>query len=123
MHPVPVDAVPAATVYVARPAHPTHPRTEEFLAEVRKAVSAWPWRRADAARTRRACRLCGLGAMGDRQVLKIIPWRVSGVSGSCPVFAFQDVTEGTARCPGHSPVTVGAAMPDPAVDPTVVAWR
>ncbi|MFC7014540.1 hypothetical protein ACFQMH_23065 [Streptomyces viridiviolaceus] len=40
MHPVPVDDAPAATVYVARPAHPTHPRTEEFLAEVREAVSA-----------------------------------------------------------------------------------
>ncbi|GJF24724.1 hypothetical protein SHO565_52880 [Streptomyces sp. HO565] len=37
-----VDALPAVgiDVYVAPPAHPTHPRTEEFLAEVRKAVSS-----------------------------------------------------------------------------------
>ncbi|WP_302185192.1 hypothetical protein [Streptomyces sp. AC627_RSS907] len=31
---------PAATVYLARPAHPTHPQTEDFLAMVREAVSA-----------------------------------------------------------------------------------
>ncbi|WP_267897185.1 hypothetical protein [Streptomyces albireticuli] len=36
---VPVDDAPAATVYLARPAHPTHPRTEEFLAAVREVVS------------------------------------------------------------------------------------
>jgi DNA-binding transcriptional LysR family regulator len=37
---VPVADAPATTVYVARPAHPTHPCTEDFLAEVREAVSA-----------------------------------------------------------------------------------
>ncbi|MFI0943771.1 LysR family transcriptional regulator [Streptomyces sp. NPDC021020] len=37
---VPLADAPAATVYAARPAHPTHPRTEEFLAEVRSTVSA-----------------------------------------------------------------------------------
>ncbi|WP_077801295.1 LysR family transcriptional regulator [Streptomyces sp. JHA26] len=37
---VPVTDAPAATVYLARPAHPTHPRTEEFLAAVREVVSA-----------------------------------------------------------------------------------
>ncbi|GGV37769.1 LysR family transcriptional regulator [Streptomyces spectabilis] len=37
---VPIDDAPAATVYLARPAHPTHPRTEEFLAAVREVVSA-----------------------------------------------------------------------------------
>lgn len=37
---VPLADAPAATVYAARPAHPTHPRTEEFLAEVRRTVSA-----------------------------------------------------------------------------------
>jgi DNA-binding transcriptional LysR family regulator len=37
---VPVDDAPAATVYIACPAHPTHPRTEEFLAAVRETVSA-----------------------------------------------------------------------------------
>ncbi|ANH92307.1 MULTISPECIES: LysR substrate-binding domain-containing protein [unclassified Streptomyces] len=37
---VPVSDAPAATVYLARPAHPTHPRTEEFLAAVRDVVSA-----------------------------------------------------------------------------------
>ncbi|MFI0901249.1 LysR family transcriptional regulator [Streptomyces sp. NPDC020983] len=37
---VPIEDAPAATVYAARPAHATHPRTEEFLAEVRRAVSA-----------------------------------------------------------------------------------
>ncbi|MEU1365826.1 LysR family transcriptional regulator [Streptomyces sp. NPDC005803] len=31
---------PAATVYLARPAHPTHPRTEDFVAAVREVVSA-----------------------------------------------------------------------------------
>jgi DNA-binding transcriptional LysR family regulator len=36
---VPVCDAPAATVYLARPVHPTHPRTEEFLAAVREAVS------------------------------------------------------------------------------------
>ncbi|MFI2414072.1 LysR family transcriptional regulator [Streptomyces sp. NPDC018947] len=36
---VPVTDAPAATVYLARPAHPTHPRTEEFLAAVREVVS------------------------------------------------------------------------------------
>ncbi|MBH5338115.1 LysR family transcriptional regulator [Streptomyces pactum] len=37
---VPVVDAPAATVHLARPAHPTHPRTEEFLAAVREVVSA-----------------------------------------------------------------------------------
>ncbi|MGH4029967.1 LysR family transcriptional regulator [Actinomycetota bacterium Odt1-20B] len=37
---VPVADAPAATVYLARPAHPTHPRTEDFLAAVRDVVSA-----------------------------------------------------------------------------------
>lgn len=37
---VPLADAPAATVYAARPTHPTHPRTEEFLAEVRSTVSA-----------------------------------------------------------------------------------
>ncbi|WP_367129473.1 MULTISPECIES: LysR family transcriptional regulator [Streptomyces] len=36
---VPVEDAPAATVYLAGPAHPTHPRTEEFMAAVREAVS------------------------------------------------------------------------------------
>ncbi|WP_282792467.1 LysR substrate-binding domain-containing protein [Streptomyces sp. CC224B] len=35
---VPVEDAPAATVHLARPAHPTHPRTEEFLAAVREVV-------------------------------------------------------------------------------------
>lgn len=37
---VPVRDAPAATVYLARPAHPTHPLTEEFAAAVRETVSA-----------------------------------------------------------------------------------
>ncbi|MGP9023089.1 LysR family transcriptional regulator [Streptomyces sp. BR1] len=37
---VPVEDAPVTTVYLARPAHPTHPRTEEFLAAVRDVVSA-----------------------------------------------------------------------------------
>lgn len=37
---VPVEDAPVTTVYLARPAHPTHPRTEEFLAAVREVVSA-----------------------------------------------------------------------------------
>lgn len=37
---VPVRDAPAATVYLARPAHPTHPLTEEFAATVRETVSA-----------------------------------------------------------------------------------
>ncbi len=36
---VPVRDAPAATVYLARPAHPTHPLTEEFAAAVRETVS------------------------------------------------------------------------------------
>ncbi|MEU8549666.1 LysR family transcriptional regulator [Streptomyces roseoverticillatus] len=36
---VPVEDAPAATVYLASPAHPTHPRTEEFLAAVREVIS------------------------------------------------------------------------------------
>ncbi|MFB7631088.1 LysR family transcriptional regulator [Streptomyces sp. NPDC056149] len=36
---VPVTDAPAATVYVAHPAQPTHPQTTEFLAVVREAVS------------------------------------------------------------------------------------
>jgi DNA-binding transcriptional LysR family regulator len=37
---LPVADAPAATVYIAHPVHPTHPRTEDFVAEVRRAVSA-----------------------------------------------------------------------------------
>ncbi|MGK5731504.1 LysR family transcriptional regulator [Streptomyces sp. URMC 124] len=37
---VPVEDAPPATVYLASPAHPTHPQTEEFLAAVRTVVSA-----------------------------------------------------------------------------------
>ncbi|MCC3777696.1 LysR substrate-binding domain-containing protein, partial [Streptomyces sp. UNOB3_S3] len=36
---VPVSDAPAATVYVAHPAQPTHPRTADFLAVVRETVS------------------------------------------------------------------------------------
>ncbi|MFJ7629689.1 LysR family transcriptional regulator [Streptomyces sp. NPDC097595] len=36
---VPVTDAPAATVYLARPVHPTHPRTEDFLTAVRDVVS------------------------------------------------------------------------------------
>nr|AIT38308.1 hypothetical protein [Streptomyces toxytricini] len=36
---VPVADAPAATVYLARPAHPTHPRTDDFRAAVRDVVS------------------------------------------------------------------------------------
>ncbi|MFF3641753.1 LysR family transcriptional regulator [Streptomyces sp. NPDC002564] len=36
---VPVSDAPAATVYLARPAHPTHPRTEDFVAAVKDVVS------------------------------------------------------------------------------------
>lgn len=35
-----VADAPPTTVYLARPAHPTHPHTEEFLAAVREVVSA-----------------------------------------------------------------------------------
>ncbi|MBD0743960.1 LysR family transcriptional regulator [Streptomyces sp. CBMA152] len=37
---IPVEDALVTTVYLARPAHPTHPRTEEFLAAVREVVSA-----------------------------------------------------------------------------------
>ncbi|MFF7726528.1 LysR family transcriptional regulator [Streptomyces sp. NPDC008001] len=37
---VPVEDAPATAVYLASPAHATHPRTEEFLAAVREAVSS-----------------------------------------------------------------------------------
>ncbi|MER8085027.1 LysR family transcriptional regulator [Streptomyces sp. NPDC087532] len=37
---VPVSDAPATTVYLARPAHPTHPRTEDFRAAVREVVSS-----------------------------------------------------------------------------------
>ncbi|MFF9074232.1 LysR family transcriptional regulator [Streptomyces sp. NPDC014735] len=36
---IPVSDAPAATVYLARPVHPTHPLTEDFLAAVRDVVS------------------------------------------------------------------------------------
>lgn len=36
---VPVADAPAATVYLARPVHPTHPHTDAFLAAVRDVVS------------------------------------------------------------------------------------
>lgn len=39
---LPVSDAPGATVYLAHPAHPVHPRTGDFLAMVREVVSGWP---------------------------------------------------------------------------------
>ncbi|MET7649252.1 hypothetical protein ABZS83_37660 [Streptomyces sp. NPDC005426] len=37
---VPVADTPAATVYLARPVHTTHPRTEDLMAAIRDVASS-----------------------------------------------------------------------------------